>query len=129
MSDLSGFAYDEIQAKDSSFNLKLVLANEQSTKTVVGPQTKKLIENDGARIILGSVASSNTMEAALVCKNAGIPLLTPASTNDDLTDKLNDAFDRVWALSEKQGMSLRQAALVAGINEVAGALKARGIYP
>jgi len=26
-------------------------------------------------------------------------------------------------------MSLRQAALVAGINEVAGALKARGIYP
>ena len=80
-------AYDEIKAKDSSFKLKLVLADEQSTKTVVGPQTKKLIENDGARIIVGSVASSNTMEAALVCKNAGIPLLTPASTNDDLTDK------------------------------------------
>jgi branched-chain amino acid transport system substrate-binding protein len=53
---------------------------------MVGPQTKKLIENDGARIVVGSVASSNTMEAALVCKNAGIPLLTPASTNDTLTD-------------------------------------------
>jgi glutamate dehydrogenase (NAD(P)+) len=46
-----------------------------------------------------------------------------------LADKLNDAFDRVWNLAEKQGMSLRQAALVAGINEVAAALKARGIYP
>jgi glutamate dehydrogenase (NAD(P)+) len=46
-----------------------------------------------------------------------------------LAEKLGDAFDRVWKLSETKGMSLRQAALVAGINEVAGALKARGIYP
>jgi glutamate dehydrogenase (NAD(P)+) len=46
-----------------------------------------------------------------------------------LADKLADAFDRVWALAEEKGISLRQAALVAGINEVAAALKARGIYP
>jgi glutamate dehydrogenase (NAD(P)+) len=46
-----------------------------------------------------------------------------------LAEKLGDAFDRVWALSEQKGISLRQAALVAGINEVAGALKARGLYP
>src|SRR5881409_4490867 len=46
-----------------------------------------------------------------------------------LADKLADAFDRVWSLSEKKSISLRQAALVAGINEVAAALKARGIYP
>ena len=44
-----------------------------------------------------------------------------------LADKLADAFDRVWALAEEKGISLRQAALVAGINEVAAALKARGI--
>jgi glutamate dehydrogenase (NAD(P)+) len=46
-----------------------------------------------------------------------------------LAEKLADAFDRVWALSEEKEISLRQAALVAGINEVAAALKARGIYP
>jgi glutamate dehydrogenase (NAD(P)+) len=46
-----------------------------------------------------------------------------------LADKLGDAFDRVWELSDVRDISLRQAALVAGINEVAGALKARGIYP
>jgi glutamate dehydrogenase (NAD(P)+) len=46
-----------------------------------------------------------------------------------LSEKLADAFDRVWALSEEKSISLRQAALVAGINEVAAALKARGIYP
>jgi glutamate dehydrogenase (NAD(P)+) len=46
-----------------------------------------------------------------------------------LAEKLGDAFDRVWKLAEDKDISLRQAALVAGINEVAGALKARGIYP
>jgi glutamate dehydrogenase (NAD(P)+) len=46
-----------------------------------------------------------------------------------LADKLADAFDRVWSLSDEKSISLRQAALVAGINEVAAALKARGIYP
>jgi glutamate dehydrogenase (NAD(P)+) len=46
-----------------------------------------------------------------------------------LADKLGDAFDRVWTLANKRNISLRQAALVAGINEVAAALKARGIYP
>ena len=46
-----------------------------------------------------------------------------------LAEKLGDAFDRVWKLADKKAISLRQAALVAGINEVAGALKARGIYP
>jgi glutamate dehydrogenase (NAD(P)+) len=46
-----------------------------------------------------------------------------------LADKLADAFERVWALSEQRGLTLRSAALVAGVREVAGALEARGIYP
>jgi len=46
-----------------------------------------------------------------------------------LADKLGDAFDRVWELADTKRISLRQAALVAGINEVGAALKARGIYP
>ena len=46
-----------------------------------------------------------------------------------LAEKLGDAFDRVWALSEERKLTLRSAALVAGIHEVAGALEARGIYP
>lgn len=79
-------ARDEIRAKDPSFAFSLELADEQSTKETVGPQTKKLIENHGANVVVGSVASSNTMQAAVVCKEAGVPLLTPASTNDTLTD-------------------------------------------
>ncbi len=46
-----------------------------------------------------------------------------------LAEKLGDASDRVWRLAEDLELTLRSAALVAGIREVAGALEARGIYP
>jgi glutamate dehydrogenase (NAD(P)+) len=46
-----------------------------------------------------------------------------------LAEKMGDAFDRVWDLSQDRGITLRSAALVAGIREVAAALEARGIYP
>ncbi|MBA2298600.1 MAG: Glu/Leu/Phe/Val dehydrogenase, partial [Actinobacteria bacterium] len=46
-----------------------------------------------------------------------------------LAEKLDDAFDRVWDVSAERSITLRTAALVAGIREVAGALEARGLYP
>jgi glutamate dehydrogenase (NAD(P)+) len=46
-----------------------------------------------------------------------------------LADKLGDAFERVWSLADAKDLTLRDAALVAGIREVAAALEARGIYP
>jgi glutamate dehydrogenase (NAD(P)+) len=46
-----------------------------------------------------------------------------------LADKMSDAFDRVWNVAGERGISLRDAALVAAIREVAAALEARGIYP
>ena len=70
-------AEKEIRAKDPSFAFKLVLADEQSKREQVGPQTKQLIENHGAAIVVGSVASSNTMQAAIVCKEAGDPAPDP----------------------------------------------------
>jgi glutamate dehydrogenase (NAD(P)+) len=46
-----------------------------------------------------------------------------------LADKLGDAFDRVWDLSARKQLTLRDAALVAAIHEVSAALEARGLYP
>jgi glutamate dehydrogenase (NAD(P)+) len=46
-----------------------------------------------------------------------------------LAEKMEDAFDRVWELAQEEGISLRLAALVAGIREVAAALEARGFFP
>jgi glutamate dehydrogenase (NAD(P)+) len=46
-----------------------------------------------------------------------------------LDAKLSDAFDRVWAIAEERDTSLRTAALVSGIRDIAAALEARGIFP
>jgi glutamate dehydrogenase (NAD(P)+) len=46
-----------------------------------------------------------------------------------LGDKMHDAFDRVWNVSEEKNITLRQSAMVAAIREVGGALETRGIYP
>jgi glutamate dehydrogenase (NAD(P)+) len=108
-----------------------------------------------AKLVAEGANGPTTIEGDAVLGDRGIPILPDVLTNAGgvtvsyfewvqdlgrlfwtrneirarLADKLNDAFDRVWALADKKDISLRQAALVAGINEVAAALKARGIYP
>ena len=46
-----------------------------------------------------------------------------------LAEKMGTAFDRVWELAEERRITLRGAALVSGIREVAAALEARGLFP
>src|SRR5437899_4519016 len=46
-----------------------------------------------------------------------------------LADMRSDALDRSYAVAHDKSITLRQAAMVAAIREVAGALEARGIYP
>ena len=46
-----------------------------------------------------------------------------------LADLMGDALARVWQLSEEEELTLRHAALVTSIREVADALQARGVYP
>jgi glutamate dehydrogenase (NAD(P)+) len=107
------------------------------------------------KLVVEGANGPTTIEGDAVLAERGIPVLPDVLTNaggvtvsyfewvqdlgrlfwtrDEirarLADKLADAFDRVWALADEKSISLRQAALVAGINEVAAALKARGIYP
>jgi glutamate dehydrogenase (NAD(P)+) len=115
-------------------------------------------ENAGdvkAAMVAEGANGPTTLEADEILADRGIPVLPDILTNaggvtvsyfewvqdlgrlfwgrDEtrfkLREKMSDAFDRVWNLSEEQGLTLRNAALVAGIREVAGALGARGIYP
>ncbi|MBD0328567.1 MAG: Glu/Leu/Phe/Val dehydrogenase [Thermoleophilia bacterium] len=54
---------------------------------------------------------------------------TREETRARLAEKLGDAFDRVWELADDRLLTLRGAALVTGIREVAGAIEARGLFP
>jgi glutamate dehydrogenase (NAD(P)+) len=115
-------------------------------------------ENAGrvhAALVAEGANGPTTVEADAVLGERGIPVLPDVLTNaggvtvsyfewvqdlgrlfwdrDEirgrLARKLGDAFDRVWQLHEELGVTLRTAALVAGIREVAAALEARGLYP
>ena len=108
-----------------------------------------------ARLVAEGANGPTSIDADAILAARGIPVLPDILTNaggvtvsyfewvqdigrlfwgreeirSKLTDKMNDAFDRVWAISEAHGITLRTASLVAGIHEVASALELRGIYP
>ena len=108
-----------------------------------------------AKLIVEGANGPTTLEADAILAERGIPVLPDILANaggvtvsyfewvqdlgrlfwdrDEirarLAEKMNDAFDRVWSVSDEKGITLRQAAMVAAIREVAGALEARGIYP
>ena len=107
------------------------------------------------RMIAEGANGPTSLEADAVLRERGIPILPDVLTNaggvtvsyfewvqdlgrlfwgrDEirakLAEKLNDAFDRVWEISHERDISMRTAALVAGIRDVASALEARGLYP
>jgi len=108
-----------------------------------------------ARMIAEGANGPTSLEADAILAERGIPVLPDILTNaggvtvsyfewvqdlgrlfwtrDEirakLAEKLSDAFDRVWDLAEERDVTLRTAALVAGIREVSAALEARGIFP
>jgi glutamate dehydrogenase (NAD(P)+) len=107
------------------------------------------------RLVAEGANGPTTIEADEILAERGIPVLPDVLTNAGgvtvsyfewvqdlgrlfwdreeirarLADKLVDAFDRVWNLAQEQHLSLRSAALVGSIREVASALETRGIYP
>jgi glutamate dehydrogenase (NAD(P)+) len=127
----------------------LVLAAREDQVTI---ENAERIE---ARLIAEGANGPTSIEADAILQERGIPVLPDILTNaggvtvsyfewvqdlgrlfwsrDEirakLAEKLNDAFDRVWDLARQRGLSLRAAALVCGIQEVAGAMSSRGFYP
>ncbi|HEY7345249.1 MAG TPA: Glu/Leu/Phe/Val dehydrogenase [Gaiella sp.] len=115
-------------------------------------------ENAGriqARLVAEGANGPTTLEGDEILVERGIPVLPDILTNAGgvavsyfewvqdiqrlfwtreeirvrLGDLMRDALDRVWSLAEAEDFSLRRAALVRSVREVAGALQARGVYP
>ncbi len=97
-------AIEEINAAGGLLGKKLELLTEDTqckageSATVVN----KLVSRDNVIAILGEVASSRSLEAAPICQQNKIPMISPSSTNPDVT-KTGDYIFRVCFIDPFQG--------------------------
>lgn len=102
-------AVEEIN-KAKQLKIELVIEDDKSTTTDAANATKKLINVDKVNVIVGSVASSNTSAAAPIAQAAKIPLMTPASTNVNVT-KAGEYISRICFIDDFQGYAMAKFAI------------------
>ena len=97
-------AIEEINAAGGVLGKKLELITEDTQSKAGEPATvvNKLISRDGCIAILGEVASSRSLEAAPICQQNKIPMISPSSTNPKVTES-GDFIFRVCFIDPFQG--------------------------
>jgi branched-chain amino acid transport system substrate-binding protein len=97
-------AVDEVNAAGGVLGrpLELVVEDNRSLPGESATAAKKLISRDQVVALIGECSSTRTLEAAPVAQQAGIPLITPASTNPKVT-QAGDAVFRVCFIDPFQG--------------------------
>ncbi len=97
-------AVDDLNAAGGLLGKKIQLLTEDDQSQAGQPATvvRKLISRDGVVAILGEVASSKSLEAAPICQQNKIPMISPASTNPKVTEA-GDYIFRVCFIDPFQG--------------------------
>ena len=97
-------AVDEINAAGGVLGKKMQLLTEDDESKPGQPSTvvHKLISRDNVVAVLGEVASSRSLEAANICQENKIPMISPSSTNPKVTETGNYIF-RVCFIDPFQG--------------------------
>lgn len=97
-------AVDEINAAGGVLGkqIELITEDDQSQQGQASTAVRKLISSDGVVAMLGEVASSRSHEAALICQENKIPMISPSSTNPNVTE-VGDYIFRVCFIDPFQG--------------------------
>ncbi len=78
-------AYEQNSKLKNGDTIKLVILDDRGDKVEAATAVKRLLDKDGVSVILGEVASSNSMAMAPVAEKAKTPMITHASTNPRVT--------------------------------------------
>lgn len=101
-------AIEEINAA-KEFKIQAILEDEKSDVSDSANAVKKLISVDKVQAVLGTVASSNTNAAAPIAQANKIPLISPASTNVNVTHK-GEYISRICFIDDFQGYAMAKFA-------------------
>jgi len=90
--------------------IDLIYEDNQSKPGESATIVKKLITRDHVVAVLGEVASGRSLEAAPICQQSKIPMISPSSTNPKVTET-GDYIFRVCYTDPFQGKLLAEFAL------------------
>ncbi len=89
--------------------IELLVQDDRSDASEAATIVTKFVTQDQVHAILGEVASSRSIAAAPIAQNAKIPMLTPSSTNPEVTRK-GDYIFRSCFIDPVQGAAIAQFA-------------------
>lgn len=97
-------AINEVNAAGGIGGVKLnvVAEDDQGKPEEAATAVNKLISQDQVIAVLGEVASSNSLAGAPICQKSGVPMITPSSTNEKVTE-VGDFIFRVCFIDPFQG--------------------------
>jgi len=100
----SELAMDEINSAGGVLGkkIKLISEDDRSDANEAVTAVQRLISRDKVCAILGEVASKRSLAGANVCQKEKIPMLSPASTNDTVT-QVGDYIFRICFTDDFQG--------------------------
>ncbi|MDQ3472453.1 MAG: ABC transporter substrate-binding protein [Acidobacteriota bacterium] len=104
-------AADEVNATGgiNGKQIELLVQDDRSDASEAATIVTKFVTQDQVHAILGEVASSRSIAAAPIAQNAKIPMLTPSSTNPEVTRK-GDYIFRSCFIDPVQGAAIAQFA-------------------
>ena len=109
----------EKQGKIGGMPVRVVVEDDQGKAEEAATAAQKLINQDQVIALIGEVASSRSLAAAPICQQAGVPMISPSSTNPKVT-QVGDRIFRMCFLDDFQGLTMaRFAATNLGLKKVA----------
>lgn len=106
-------ALDELVAKSAGkiggLPVRVMVEDDQGRAEEAATVVQKLVNQDRVVAVIGEVASSRSLAAGPICQSAGVPMISPSSTNPQVT-KVGDCIFRMCFLDDFQGSVMAQFA-------------------
>ncbi len=107
-------AYEQNHKLKNGDDVKLIVLDDRGDKVEAATAVKRLLDKNGVTVILGEVASGNSMAMAPVAEKAKTPMITHASTNPRVT-KGKKYVTRACFIDPFQGAVMAKYALDHGM--------------
>ena len=100
---------NEKQGKIGGLPVRVLVEDDQSQAAEAATAVQKLVNQNQVVSVIGEVASSRSLAGGPICQAAGVPMITPSSTNPKVT-QVGDYIFRMCFLDDFQGHSVAQFA-------------------